>query len=71
MSRKMTVKYLASGRAKYPFKAMIIGDYFLVKSGADAQRARSAALFFSKRDPPRVFKVRESGWNEWTCERVQ
>jgi len=50
---------------------MIIGDYFLIHSTADAQRARSAALFFSKRNPPRLFKVRESGWNEWTCERVQ
>ena len=70
MGKELKVQRLASGRSKYPFKSMIIGDYFILHSAADAQRARSAATFHCKRQAGRYFEVKETGWHQWTCKRV-
>jgi len=70
MGKEFKLQRLASGRSKYPFKSMIIGDYFILQSAADAQRARSAATFFCKRQVGRQFEVKETGWQQWTCKRL-
>ena len=64
------IQRLATGRSKYPFKSMIIGDYFLLLSAADAQRARSAATSYCRGQIGKMFEVKGTGWNQWTCKRV-
>jgi hypothetical protein len=53
-----------SNRIRYPFKAMIRGDYFLVELEREAMGVRNALKSFYKRYPNRRFTVRQ-GEEEW------
>ena len=59
-----------TGRAKYPFKYMVLGDYFLMSSYRDAMAARDALKSFNRRDPTRRFSVRQRNEGEWVCRRI-
>jgi hypothetical protein len=60
-----------SNRIRYPFKAMIRGDYFLVELEREAMGVRNALKSFYKRYPNRRFTVRqgEEDWI-WIVRRV-
>lgn len=64
----------ASGRAKYPFKAMIVGDYFTVHTERDALAVRDAIKSRTKRGtlgPAGArYTVRQREIGEWICRRV-
>ena len=70
--RKHTMRRLSSGTLKYPFKAMIVGDYFLIETGDDAQLVGSAARKYGYRYTPRKFTVRPAsdGTPYWVCRRI-
>ena len=59
-------------QSRYPFGAMIKGDYFRLETAMDANRVRSAVCAFVRNHPTRKFTVRldETG-SEWFCRRVQ
>jgi hypothetical protein len=61
-----------TGRARYPFKAMIVGDYFLVHTHKDSLYIRNALKSFYKRIQGRRFTVRQKleDDNVWVCRRV-
>lgn len=66
------VRRMNSGTLKYPFKAMIIGDYFLIETADDAQLTGAAARKYGYRYPPRRFTVRPTPESPfWVCRRVQ
>ena len=60
-----------SNRIRYPFKAMIRGDYLLVELEREAMGVRNALKSFYKRYPNRRFTVRqgEEDWI-WIVRRV-
>jgi hypothetical protein len=58
------------GRTKYPFKGMIVGDYFRVDSWDQALHVRAALRSFYKRKPGRQFTVRQNDEGWWVCRRV-
>ena len=64
-----------TGRRKYPFKAMIIGDYFILDNSLDAQATRNSLKTFYrnmvKMRKVRVFTVRPNGQGKWVCRRVE
>ncbi len=62
-----------SGRAKYPFKSMVIGDYFLIEEVEGALATRSALKSFYNRFKNRRFTVRMKIENDnvWVCRRVE
>jgi hypothetical protein len=70
--RKHAVRHSGNGRAKYPFKAMIIGDYFTVGTEAEAINIRGALKSFYRRIENRRFTVRQPIDNDyiWICRRV-
>lgn len=59
-------------QASYPFKAMIIGDYFVVLSKEDAKRINGALSTFyrSRNGTGRRFSVTQSEGPVWTCRRT-
>jgi hypothetical protein len=57
--RQHTVSFTASGRYRYPFKRMIVNDYFLARSMTEAEMARNAAKGFCRRNPEKQFTVRQ------------
>lgn len=59
-----------SGRAKYPFKSLIIGDYVILRTQQDAILVREALKSFKRRYPARRFTVRQREIGEWICRRV-
>ena len=59
-----------SGRAKYPFKKMLIGDFFVVYSRTEAHGVRSALQSFYSRHAGRKFWVRQRNDGEWVCRRI-
>jgi len=59
-----------SGRAKYPFKYMVLGDYFVLVTHRDAMAARDALKSFYRRDQAKKFSVRQRTEGEWICRRV-
>jgi hypothetical protein len=63
---------VTSGRAKYPFKAMIKGDYILAHSHTQALAIRYALKSFYRRITGRKFTVRlkADDDNTWVCRRV-
>lgn len=72
--REHAIRYSAtSGRAKYPFKAMIKGDYILAYSQTEALTVRDALKSFYKRTTGRRFTVRlrVDDDNVWVCRRVE
>ena len=62
----------SQGRTRYPFKAMILGDYFVVRSKEDAKRINSALSTFykSRNGTGRRFSVVQSEGPVWTCRRT-
>lgn len=48
---------MGGSRIKWPFKAMIVGDYFLVDRSL-ADKAKNAMKAFNKRTPSRRFSIR-------------
>lgn len=62
-----------SGRAKYPFKAMIKGDYLVVHTKTEALALRDALKSFYRRIKNRRFTVRLKIDDDstWVCRRVE
>lgn len=62
-----------TGRSRYPFKAMIKGDYILAHSQAQALAIRYALKSFYRRNAGRRFTVRMKADddNVWVCRRVE
>jgi hypothetical protein len=69
-AREHPVRHTISGRNKYPFKGMLIGDYFKVFSETEALLVRSALQSFYSRIKGRRFSVRQRDDGEWICRRV-
>lgn len=59
-----------TGRAKYPFKYMVLGDYLVLTTNRDALAIRDALKSFYRRDPSRRFSVRQRTEGEWVCRRI-
>jgi len=62
---------LLTGRARYPFKAMIVGDFFLLEGKDHAYAARNALKTFNRKNPTRRFSLKQdidSGY--WVCRRT-
>ena len=59
-------------QTRYPFKAMILGDYFVVHSKEHAKRINSALSTFykSRNGTGRRFTVTQSDGPVWTCRRT-
>lgn len=72
--REHVIRYSAtSGRAKYPFKGMILGDYLIVHTKTEALALRDALKSFYRRIKNRRFTVRLKldDDNTWVCRRVE
>ena len=62
---------LLTGRARYPYKAMVVGDFFLLDGKDHAYAARNALKTFNRKNPTRRFALRKdtkSGF--WICRRI-
>ena len=61
-----------TGRRKYPFKVMEVGDWLLVESGSEAMAIRHAIRSHARRLPGRKFSVRQrmDRDDQWICRRV-
>ena len=62
---------LITGRARYPFKAMVVGDFFLLDGKDHAYAARNALKTFYRKNPARRFTLKQdvdSGY--WICRRT-
>lgn len=68
--REHQLRELPSGRMKYPFRAMVIGDYFRIFTWTQAVAVRSALRSFYTRATGRKFTVRQREDGEWLCRRV-
>lgn len=71
--RNHVLRYNSSGnRIKYPFKAMIVGDYIEVHTQTEALSIRNALKSFYKRIGGRRFTVRQTMEDDsvWICRRV-
>ena len=70
--RRHVVRYnITTGRARYPFKAMVIGDFFLLDSHDHAVAARNALKTFYRRYSGRKFVIRqEDATGYWICRRT-
>lgn len=69
-AREHSLRKTATGRYKYPFKAMLVNDYFRVFSAGESVLVRSALQSFYSRTPTRRFSVRQRDDGEWICRRV-
>ena len=67
-----TVVVLPSGRRKYPFKRMLIGEWFSVFTLHDSRAVRHALRSFARRFPDRKFTVRQrlEDDDHWVCRRA-
>lgn len=70
--KRHAVRYnLVTGRARYPFKAMVIGDFFLLDGKDHALAARNALKTFLRKNPVRRFAIkREAVSGFWICRRT-
>jgi hypothetical protein len=70
--RRHAVRYnVNTGRARYPFKAMILGDFFLLDSQDHAVAARNALKTFYRRYAGRKFTIKqEDATGYWICRRA-
>ncbi len=59
-----------SGRTRYPFKYMLLNDYFVLTTLRDAGATRDALKSFNRREPAKRFTVRQRNEGEWICRRV-
>jgi hypothetical protein len=62
---------ILTGRASWPFKYMVLGDFIVLMAQSDAQAARDAVKSFSRRYPEKRFSVRQRANGDWVCRRVQ
>lgn len=69
-ARQFFVRYTLSGRNKFPFKKMLVGDYFTVDTVVQADQTRRALQSFYNRTPGRRFTVRQKEDGVWYCRRV-
>jgi len=65
-----TRPYGTNGKRKYPFKAMIVGDYFKVESHDQVLSVRACLRSFYKSYPGRKFTVRQKDSFVWICRRI-
>lgn len=59
-----------SGRTRYPFKFMLLNDYFVLTTLHDAEATRNALKSFNRRDSAKRFTVRQRHEGEWICRRI-
>ena len=63
-----------TGRRKFPFKAMIIGDFIIIENQEDAVAVRNGLKTFYramlKQRKIRVFTVRPNDLGQWICRRT-
>ena len=71
-SRQHAVKHGPSGTTKYPFKAMVRNDFFLIGSWEEAIKVRNALKSFYRRYRNREFTVRQRPDDAqiWVVRRV-
>ena len=71
-SREHVLGRSPGGRARYPFKALVVNDYFLVHSAEQATKVRNALKSFNRRYPNRVFSVRPmpTNYSVWVARRI-
>jgi len=71
--KQHSVSRLVSGRIqRYPFAGMLVGDFLLLSTEADARKVRNALKTFY-RDPRslgRRFTVRPNKEGLWVCRRT-
>ena len=70
-AREFHVRYTLSGRNKFPFRKMLIGDYFVMESQIQADQTRRALQSFYRREPGRKFTVRQKEDGVWYCRRAR
>jgi len=70
-ARQFHVSHSAAGRNKFPFRKMLIGDYFVMETLTEARQARCALQSFYKRIPGRRFMVRQKDDGVWYCRRYK
>jgi hypothetical protein len=70
--KRHVVRYnMLTGRARYPFKAMVLGDFFLLDGKDHALAARNALKTFLRKNPVRRFAIRlDSDSGYWICRRT-
>jgi len=69
--REHTVqRNVLTGRARYPFKYMLLGDFFVLTSQRDATASRDALKSFNRRSAGRRFAVRLRHEGIWICRRI-
>jgi hypothetical protein len=71
--KQHTLSKLVSGRIqRYPFSGMLVGDFLVLMSSEDAQKARNALKTFYRdtRSVGRKFTVRPNREGVWICRRV-
>jgi hypothetical protein len=61
--------YGTNGKRKYPFKAMIVGDYFRIETPKQVLSVRACLRAFYKTSPGRRFTVRQREEGVWVCRR--
>jgi len=72
VSRRHTLGRSLGGRARYPFKALVVNDYFLVHDKETATKVRNALKSFKRRYPTWSFTVRPmpTDYSVWVVRRV-
>lgn len=69
--RHVVIYHLLTGRARYPFKMMVVGDFFLLDGHDHAVAARNALKTFNRRLPHRRFTIKQdAGSGFWICRRT-
>lgn len=70
--RKHTLSRTPAGRVRYPFRRMIINDYFVLESWNMALAVRSALKSLYRRKPDVKFTVRQAAGIDglWIVRRV-
>lgn len=70
-ARQFHISHSAGGRNKFPFKKMLIGDYFVMETLTEARQTRCALQSFYKRIGNRRFMVRQKEDGVWYCRRYK
>ena len=73
LAKKLKLSFGENQRARYPFKWMGVGDYFLVPPEVPANAIRSAIQsFHRKATHTQQFSVRQAVGepHKWVCRRI-